>query len=277
MMIQREINPVFLNELRQSFLRRKPVQAFIIWTLVTGVMMFLAQYAPPDNPLTFLPMIALPLIVPAFAAGAFAKEYEQQTWQDLYLTRLTNLQVVLGKFFAALALTMATILSFIPPVILMLANSVAAQGFGRNITLVPGWWLVTLLFKLTLSASLYVLLAMTCSRYSANRRASMVWCYIALSLYAFFGFVIWSQIGQAYERNTQYLDGSQGIAMQRAIDPISPGFMGGIHLIFCCVVGIGVLILMWVSMSEQRGYRQSSNEDTARAWQPIGRSARRSI
>jgi hypothetical protein len=263
------VNPVFVNELRQSFFRRNPLLGFSIWVALTAFLMWVTQLLPTHLPLSMLPLFALPLIVPAFAASTFAKEYEQQTWQDLFLTRLSNFQVVIGKFGAALLLSMTMMLCFVPAMILMQINEHATMTFA------PGWWMVSLLCKLVLSASLYVLLAMTCSRYSANRRTALVWCYVALSLYALVGFFVWQMVGQQVDRNADYLNSSSssynGVRAESMDEMIAPGFMGGIHLVFCCVVGLGTLILMWVSLSEQRGYKGGTDDENKRAWQPAAR------
>src|SRR5579859_3908974 len=131
-----DLNPVFVNELRQSPLRRKPLQGFLLWAGLTGVLMWLSQFSPGGYAPAVVPLVALPLIVPAFAAGTFAKEYEQQTWQDLYLTRLSNFQVVIGKFGAALLLSMIMMLCFVPAMILMQINEHAYMIFK------PGLWMV---------------------------------------------------------------------------------------------------------------------------------------
>jgi hypothetical protein len=279
-----EINPVFVNELRQSPLRRKPLQAFLLWVGLTALLMWLSQFSPGGYAPAVVPLVALPLVVPAFAAGTFAKEYEQQTWQELTLTRLTNLQVVLGKFAAALLLSMATALSLLPAMILMeyrqhqpvmFPLSGTYAGFVSpmqvpGFTLDPGAVLVAV-WKLGLSAGLYVMLAMTCSRYSSNRRTALVWSYIALSLYVLMGAAIWTTTGQVVDRNTAYLSGNGYSPTAPMTDLVAPGFMGGIHLIFCSVLGLGTLVLLWVSLSEQRGYRADASSESARSWQPLAR------
>ena len=258
------LNPVFVNELRQSLFRRKPVRATLIWAIVTLVMAYITQIVPPSLALTWIPMIGLPLIVPAFSSGAFAKEYEQQTWQDIYLTRLTNAQVVTGKFAVALLMVMLAILSFLPAILLVMGEH------GQLWGLMPGWAMVGLIFKLFVSASLYILLGMVCSRYSTNRRTALAWTYFAFFLYAVMNYFVWSQGGALVENmEMQETNGASGRYQD---NPLGSGFMEGIHFIFCTVVGIGCMVLLWVSMSEQRGYK-SSKEMADRAWQPVGRRA----
>jgi hypothetical protein len=269
------VNPVFLNELRQSVFRRKPVQGIALWAALTGFLMWVTQFLPRTNyPISSIPAFLLPVIVPAFAAGTFAKEYEQQTWQDLTLTRLTNAQVVLGKFGASLLMVWLIVLSFIPAMMLALIAEDRAWAY------LPGWWTVVLAFKLLFSASLYVLIAMVCSRYSSTRRTAMVWSYIALFLYGIVGWTIWTLVGSEVEQvaREEYYMQHPGSYIQGSIterpsyqgNPVAPGFMEGTHLIFCMVAGGGALFLLWVSLSEQRGYRGGAGEESKRAWQPVG-------
>src|SRR5579862_10068116 len=66
-------NPVFVNELRQNIFRRKPLLALGLWALATIFLIWLSQFARQTRyPLAWLPVFALPLIVPPFAAGTFA-------------------------------------------------------------------------------------------------------------------------------------------------------------------------------------------------------------
>src|SRR5258708_176950 len=96
-------NPFFLNELRERFVWAKPPPCFAIWAGGMAVLTYIAVSLPGVNAGIYLqfPQIMLPIIAPAFAAGAFAKEHEQRTWQDLMLTNLTTRELLFGKFFAS--------------------------------------------------------------------------------------------------------------------------------------------------------------------------------
>lgn len=268
------LNPVFVNELRQSIFRRKPLIGLALWASITGFLMWLSQFTGSLTGATMLPLFIMPIIIPALAAGVFAKEYEQQTWQDLYLTRLTNFQVVTGKFSAALLLSYGIALSFLPAMQLSLAWQ------GQWWALTPGWWMLALAFKLFVSVCLYVLIVMVCSRYSATRRVALVWSYIALFLYAMINMAVWSSVGEMAARadigsatyNNYY---GNSYSAQSQVDPMGPGFMQGIHFIFCTVVGGGAVLLLWVSLSEQRGYKSAEGVETRRAWQPIAQTRQR--
>jgi ABC-type transport system involved in multi-copper enzyme maturation permease subunit len=280
------VNPVFVNELRQSAFRRQGI--VVTGTLLVAGTLFamLAQVDSLRNVVVYAPVALLPLIVPAIASGAFAKEYEQQTWLDLTLTRLTNAQVVWGKFGAYFVQVAVALFAFFPSLLLMLLGDYSRRLSDLRFEVVPLHWQLyavftasTFIFKLLVSACLYVLLTMVCSRYSPNRRTAITWSYIAMALYTGFGMLVWTLLGSLDYQN-QITDQSQEIKPPDFV-PIEltlPGFMESFHLIFCGIVGIGSFVLLWVSLSEQRGYKGSGDtQSITRAWQPISRSAREPI
>lgn len=266
------VNPVFINELRQSAFRRRPVLIGATWIGIAFLLLLPAFAHMGKLPLVILPSILLPLIVPSIAAGAFAKEYEQQTWQDLYLTRLTNAQVVIGKFCAYFLQVGAMLLAFAPALLLMLINDLVFDTISLGVWMQILWSTGAFIFKLFLSAILYILLAMVCSRYSSTRRTALAWSYAALGLYAAAGWLVWNCVGQLSYQNDVLTNAlANGPNASIPTDPLTiPGFMEGFHLIFCSVVGLGSMFLLWVSLSEQRGYKQGQKgEEQNRAWQPI--------
>jgi hypothetical protein len=280
------VNPVFVNELRQSVFRRRSSAIISALVIVGALLSMLAQLGSMRALVVYAPVVLLPLIVPAIASGAFAKEYEQQTWMDLYLTRLTNAQVVWGKFGAYVLQIAVCVLALAPSLVLVLLGIYSRKLSELRYDVIPlEWQLAAVLttaafvFKLLVSACLYVLLTMVCSRYSPNRRAALTSSYIALALYTGLGLLVWSMLG-AFDYQVQ-------MAEERAASPTSgfvpieltpPGFMESFHLIFSGVVGIGSLVLLWVSLSEQRGYRGSGDvAGVTRSWQPTARRTRDAV
>jgi hypothetical protein len=277
------VNPVFINELRQSAFRRRGILVTVALLVAGTLFAVLAQLDSLRNVVVYAPVVLLPLIVPAIASGAFAKEYEQQTWLDLTLTRLTNAQVVWGKFGAYFVQVAASLLAFFPSLLLMLLGDYSRRLSDLRFEVVPLhcqlyaiFTASAFIFKLLVSTCLYVLLTMICSRYSPNRRTALTWSYIAMALYTGFGVLIWTLLGSLDYQN-QIGDQSQGVKQPDFV-PIEltlPGFMESFHLIFCGVVGVGSFVLLWVSLSEQRGYKGSGDtQSVTRAWQPIARTAR---
>src|SRR5690242_12143133 len=107
-------NPVFVNELRQSFVRRRGMHVVVALILAAFFFTLFTQLEGLRNTVVYAPLVLIPLIVPAIGSGAFAKEYEQQTWMDLYLTGLTNAQLVWGKFSAYLVQVVVALVACVP-------------------------------------------------------------------------------------------------------------------------------------------------------------------
>ena len=273
-------NPILLNELRQSAFRHHTRIALVLWFGLTVVFVLLSSASFASGFLVWFPVLILPLIIPAISSGAFAKEYEQQTWQDLYLTRLTNAQVVVGKFTAYLIQILLFLSAFAPMYFLINLRSHRGQMSGLQDSMVPipvqiGLLILTLLLmsKILLSGVFYILLSMVCSRYSPNRRVSLVWCYIALGIYALFSYSVWSVLNPGSSGSALML-ANQVFGAQSEL--MLPGYMDGIHFALCSIVGVGSIVLIWVSMGEQRGYKGSDQGGgISRSWQPIAKRIER--
>lgn len=187
------VNPVLINDLRRSLFRRKPVHAvalvalaILVLTLgVDGVLPGTSFFMSDRLPLWRFIDLLLPVVTPAFASGAFAKEYEQRTWQDILLTRLTAREILRGKFFACLLPTMVTIIVMFPPfaMLMILQNIQWAQE--------PGLWILVVLLKFVVSATFYVSLVLVCSYHSSNARASLVLGYVILAVYGLLNYALW--------------------------------------------------------------------------------------
>ena len=187
-------NPVLVNDLRKSLFRRKPVLAVAIMALIIVVLTLglsgMLPMSVADHlsqiPLWHFPDLLLPVVVPAFTAGAFAKEYEQRTWQDVLLTQLRVSEILGGKFFAALLPTIATIIVLFPPfALLMIIQNV-------RWAMEPGLWMFVVAAKFFVSATFYIALVLVCSYYSANARAALVVSYVVLGLYAVLNYALWT-------------------------------------------------------------------------------------
>ena len=277
------VNPVFINELRQCAFRKHTRIIIVCWLVIAIVSCALSQVGMIASPVVYAPIVLLPLLVPAISAGAFAKEYEQQTWLDLTLTCLTNAQVVLGKFLAYLLQVSIALMALIPCLLFMLLgeyshrmSDLTASSMPLEWQLAAVWTTLVMSAKLILSACLYILLVMVCSRYSANRRTAITWSYAAIALYSVLGWLTWTLVGSlAFSNELRDQAQADNPGQFVPIELPVPGFMESFHLIFCAVVGIGCLVLLWVSLSEQRGYRASGGDDAiTRGWQPIANRPR---
>lgn len=274
-----ELNPVFINELRQSPFRRRPAQAILLWGAAAFFLMWTAHSLDAPTPMFWIPILALPFLVPSFAAGAFAKEYEQQTWQDLFLTNLTNFQVVMGKFWAAMLQTAFPLLALVPALGLIFARAVTrpvpvsgvigisdeAIGFGYAGLSSIVSFMVLFAVKLVFLSGLYVLIGMACSRYSSSRRGALIWNYVVMFAFTLLGSMVW----QLYANGYNSMDVNSRRMMDGSFLPL--GFMEGPHLLFCSVAGLGSCFLLWVSLSEQRGYQERLDGTAGQGWKAAAR------
>lgn len=188
------VNPVLVKDLRGNLFRRKPVlgvalMAVAILVLTFGVLALMPgwmMFHSGATPLWRFPDLLLPVLAPAFAAGAFAKEYEQRTWQDLMLTRLRSPEILWGKFFACLLPTLIAIVVLFPPFALLLILQDVQWAME------PGPWLLIVMLKFLLSTTFYVSAALLCSFYSHNFRTALVVGYVALAVYILFNYALWT-------------------------------------------------------------------------------------
>lgn len=186
-------NPVLVNDLRKSWFRRRPVHAVALMAILILALTLTAAVGVPaifgwsgtDYPVWRLPDLLLPIVAPAFAAGAFAKEHEQRTWQDILLTRLTAREIFWGKFLACFLPTIATIMVMFPPYAMILI--VTSVRWAQE----PGPWIAGVALRFLVSAAFYLSVSMVCSYHSANTRSSLVLGYVCLALYSFVSFVLW--------------------------------------------------------------------------------------
>ncbi len=245
-------NPVFGNELRKSLFRRKPVQCWAVWAGGFGALVWIASSLPTTNSDIFIwfPQIMLPIIAPAFAAGAFAKEREQRTWQDLCLTRLTTREILFGKFWAAYLPVVIVLCTLLPPVILGLfwakSTEIARDNGGiyyRGMSAVeamsffdPWRVAVPMLFNCILQATFYVSFAMVCSHYCRKARVALGVSYVALAVYAIFGYIVVSAIDNPI--GAMYL--------RRSTMAVDAG--ARMHLLTCGVLTIGAWVLLSVGL-----------------------------
>src|SRR5689334_5310176 len=210
------VNPVLVKDLRGNLFRRKPVlavalMALAILALTLGISVLPSLFGlwgqQDQLPLWRFPDLLLPIIAPAFAAGAFAKEYEQRTWQDLALTRLTALEILRGKFWACLLPTFTAIIVLFPPFALVLIMN------NMEWAMEPGPWMLVVLLKFVISSAFYVSVCLVCSFYSNNFRTALVVAYVALAIYGMLNYVLWKffltpLFFPIYDRSDLYAGGS---------------------------------------------------------------------
>jgi ABC-type transport system involved in multi-copper enzyme maturation permease subunit len=223
------------------------MQCFAIWASVMAALTYVAVSLPDLNAGIFVqfPQIMLPIIAPAFAAGAFAKEHEQRTWQDLMLTNLTTRELLFGKFFASYVPMMLLLISLAMPVLFGMLQTAAPTLVYRY---TPDYFGATsdqifpvfsgLMLKCFLQAAFYVSVAMVCSHYCSKARTALAVCYVSLALYAMFAYAVVTSIesplhGFIGRRTPSYFTLNAGEQM---------------HLLTCGILTVGAWVLLSVGL-----------------------------
>jgi ABC-type transport system involved in multi-copper enzyme maturation permease subunit len=190
------MNPVLVNDLRKNIFRRKPVLGVAYMAVAILVLVFAVYTLMPvgqswqmkQYPLWRFPDMLLPLLAPAFAAGSFAKEHEQRTWQDILLTRLSGSEILIGKFFSCYLPTLVSLIVMFPPFSLLLIIQ------GVDWALEPGFWVITLAIKILIAVTFYVTLSLVVSYHSPNARIALAITYCTLAGYALANYAAWTYI-----------------------------------------------------------------------------------
>jgi ABC-2 type transport system permease protein len=108
--------PVCKKELRQFFSSLTGYIAIIVFLLVNGLMLFVFDgnildfgYATLDRFFELAPWILL-LLIPAITMRSFADEFRTGTFEILQTRPLTRWQIVGGKYFGSLVVTVIALL-----------------------------------------------------------------------------------------------------------------------------------------------------------------------
>lgn len=255
-------NPVFGNEMRKSLFRRKPVLCWGMWGGGVAIVVWIVNVLPSVNPGLFerFPHIMLPLVAPAFAAGAFAREREQRTWQDLMLTPLTTRQLLFGKFFAAYLPVLAVLFTFLPAVILGYVNSISSESarvFAPQTTYYTPYsvWrqpsggvnyaglVGSMALRCILHAAFYVSVALVCSHYCGKVRVALAVCYVSLGIYAILLLLTFGSLEPSY--------GYTGLLGSVGRSDFVLNAIEQMHLWTCLVITIGSWVLLSVGLRVQ--------------------------
>jgi ABC-type transport system involved in multi-copper enzyme maturation permease subunit len=173
------LNPVLLKDLL-GLLRLKRVAAMQIAFVATLTLMLLASWpqggvltlAASENDHLFLGLILaqavlLILFVPGIAAVAISGEREANTLEMLYASRLSPLQIIVGKLAFAISYPMLLLISGLPFVALLMYRGAVSAGDLLSCYLI-----------LIVSAVLLGLLSLTVSSVFRQSSTSLVVAYL---------------------------------------------------------------------------------------------------
>jgi len=181
---------IFKKELRTFFSNATGYIVIGIFLILTGLFLWIipgeynildSGYANVDGLFYLAPWLFL-FICPAVTMRLFAEEMQTGTWELLITKPVSKMNIVLGKYFAGLAVVTAAL---IPVLIYYFSVSYLAEPVG-NIDSGAFWGSFIGLFFL---AAIYVAIGTFSSSLSNNQIVSFV-AAVVLSFFFFYGFEV---------------------------------------------------------------------------------------
>lgn len=183
---------IFLKEVQQFFSTLIGYMAIIVFLLVLGLFVWVFPetnlldfgYATLDSFFEMAPYILI-FLIPAITMRSFAEEINFGTIELLATRPVTDLQIILGKYFAALLLV---VIAIVPTIVYLVTVYLLASPVG-NIDL---GGMIGSYFGLLFLGAVFVAIGLFCSSITANQ----IVAFIAGVFLCFFLFVAFDYVAQ---------------------------------------------------------------------------------
>ncbi len=201
---------IFLKELQQFFSSLIGYIAIIVFLLVLGLFMWIFPdtsildfgYATLDSFFSIAPYIFI-FLIPAITMRSFAEEINTGTIELLSTRPVTELQIILGKYFAALLLVLIAI---IPTFIYFYTVYALASPVGN----IDVGGILGSYFGLFFLGAVFVAIGIFCSSITSNQIVAFILgVFLCFFLYLAFSYI--SQFGIFVGKN-DYLVDSLGLS-----------------------------------------------------------------
>jgi ABC-2 type transport system permease protein len=201
---------IFLKELQQFFSSLIGYMAIIVFLLVLGLFMFIFPdtsildfgYATLDSFFSIAPYIFI-FLIPAITMRSFAEEINTGTIELLSTRPVTELQIILGKYFAALLLVLIAI---IPTLIYFFTVYSLASPVGN----IDVGGILGSYFGLFFLGAVFVAIGIFCSSITSNQIVAFI-LGVFLCFFIYLAFSYLSQFGIFVGKN-DYLVESFGLS-----------------------------------------------------------------
>jgi len=201
---------IFLKELQQFFSSLIGYIAIIVFLLVLGLFMWIFPdtsildfgYATLDSFFSIAPYIFI-FLIPAITMRSFAEEINTGTIELLSTRPVTELQIILGKYFAALLLVLIAI---IPTFIYFYTVYALASPVGN----IDVGGILGSYFGLFFLGAVFVAIGIFCSSITSNQIVAFILgVFLCFFIYLAFSYI--SQFGIFVGKN-DYLVESLGLS-----------------------------------------------------------------
>lgn len=201
---------VYLKEIRQFFSSLIGYIAVIVFLLFLGLIVWVFPdvnildngYATLDSFFYYAPMIFL-ILIPAITMRSFAEEIKTGTIELLSTRPVTDLQMILGKYFAALTLVLIAI---IPTLVYFYSVYMLASPVGNvDVGGIAGSY-----FGLFFLGAVFTAIGIFCSSITNNEIVAFILAFF-ISLVLYFAFYYISHFGVFIGKNDYFVE-SLGLA-----------------------------------------------------------------
>jgi ABC-2 type transport system permease protein len=201
---------IFLKEVQQFFSTLIGYMAIIVFLLVLGLFVWVFPdtnvldfgYATLDSFFDMAPYILI-FLIPAITMRSFAEEINSGTIELLATRPVTDLQIILGKYFAALLLV---VIAIVPTIVYLITVYFLASPVG-NIDL---GGMIGSYFGLLFLGAVFVAIGIFCSSITANQIVAFIaGVFLCFFLYVAFDYV--AQFGVFIGKN-DYLVENLGLS-----------------------------------------------------------------
>jgi len=201
---------IFKKEINQFFSSLIGYMAVIVFLLVLGLFMWIfpdtnildSGYATLDSFFYIAPYIFI-FLIPAITMRSFAEEINSGTFELLSTRPVTDLQIIGGKYFAALLLVF---ISLLPTVIYCFTVSALSSPAGN----IDTGAIIGSYFGLMFLGAVFVAIGIFCSAATSNQIVAFIGgVFLCFFLYLAFGYI--SQFGVFVGKN-DYLVESFGLS-----------------------------------------------------------------
>lgn len=196
---------IFKKEVRQFFSSLVGYIAITVFLLLLGLFLWIFPdtnildfgYANLDSYFSIAPYIFI-FLIPAITMRSFAEEINTGTIELLATRPVTELQIVLGKYFAALLLVF---FSIVPTLIYFYTVSRLAEPVGN----VDTGGIMGSYFGLFFLGAVFVSIGIFCSAITSNQIvAFIIGVFLCLFIYLAFGYI--AQFGVFVGKNDYFVE-----------------------------------------------------------------------
>lgn len=239
---------IFKKEVQQFFSSLIGYIAIIVFLLVLGLFIWVFpdtnifdyNYATLDSFFNIAPYIFI-FLIPAITMRSFAEEINTGTIELLSTRPVTEMEIILGKYFAALLLVF---IALVPTLIYFLTIYLLASPVGN----VDTGGILGSYFGLFFLGAVFVAIGIFCSSVTSNQIvAFIVGVFLCFFLYLAFGYL--SQFGVFIGKNDYFVE---SLGLSAHFDAMGKGVIDTRDVIYFLSIISGFIVFTRTALASRR-------------------------